>query len=80
MFNRIPVPAGEYMFKLLVGAYNEWKADVKAYFSIRLNKRERWERFEINKHKKNVVAFIISKELVVFALVEDYKTFINCGE
>ncbi|CAD7006463.1 unnamed protein product [Ceratitis capitata] len=41
MFNRIPVPAGEYMFKLMVGAYNEWKADVKAYFSIRLNKRER---------------------------------------
>ncbi|XP_054085370.1 uncharacterized protein LOC105212525 isoform X1 [Zeugodacus cucurbitae] len=41
MFGRIPVPAGEYMFKLMVGAYNEWKADVKAYFSIRLNKRER---------------------------------------
>ncbi|XP_028896145.2 uncharacterized protein LOC114804022 [Zeugodacus cucurbitae] len=37
MFGRIPVPAGEYMFKLMVGAYNEWKADIKVYFSIRLN-------------------------------------------
>ncbi|XP_050332809.1 uncharacterized protein LOC126760998 isoform X2 [Bactrocera neohumeralis] len=41
MFGRLPVPAGEYLFRLMVGAYNEWKADVKAYFSIRLNKKER---------------------------------------
>ncbi|XP_039964867.1 uncharacterized protein LOC126760999 [Bactrocera neohumeralis] len=38
MFGRLPVPAGEYMTKLMVGAYNEWKADVKAYFTIKLNK------------------------------------------
>ncbi|XP_050332807.1 uncharacterized protein LOC126760997 [Bactrocera neohumeralis] len=41
MFGRLPVPAGEYLFKLMVGAYNEWKADVKAYFTIKLNKEER---------------------------------------
>ncbi|XP_067648096.1 uncharacterized protein [Eurosta solidaginis] len=37
MFNRLPAPPGEYMFKLIVGAYNEWKAEVKAYFDINLN-------------------------------------------
>ncbi|XP_049315061.1 uncharacterized protein LOC125778988 isoform X2 [Bactrocera dorsalis] len=41
MFGRLPVPAGEYLFKLMVGAYNEWKAEVKAYFTIKLNKEER---------------------------------------
>ncbi|XP_018783251.1 PREDICTED: uncharacterized protein LOC108965356 [Bactrocera latifrons] len=38
MFGRMPVPEGDYMFKLMVGAYNEWKADVKTYLSIKLNK------------------------------------------
>ncbi|XP_036337065.1 uncharacterized protein LOC118747182 [Rhagoletis pomonella] len=37
MFARFPVPTGEYMFKLMVGAYNQWKADIKAYFSIKLD-------------------------------------------
>ncbi|CAD7006462.1 unnamed protein product [Ceratitis capitata] len=38
MFRRIPVPPGDYMFQLLVAAFNDWKADVKAYFTIRLNR------------------------------------------
>ncbi|XP_054732562.1 uncharacterized protein LOC129240659 [Anastrepha obliqua] len=41
MFGLFPVPEGEYMFKLMVGAYNEWKADIKAFFSIKLGTKYR---------------------------------------
>ncbi|XP_075150326.1 uncharacterized protein LOC142224442 [Haematobia irritans] len=34
LFDRLPLPVGGYMFQLKVGAYNEWKADVKAYIEI----------------------------------------------
>ncbi|XP_018785893.1 PREDICTED: uncharacterized protein LOC108967098 [Bactrocera latifrons] len=33
MFDRMPVPEGEYLFKLMVAAYNDWKADVGVYFT-----------------------------------------------
>ncbi|XP_046808332.1 uncharacterized protein LOC111679552 [Lucilia cuprina] len=32
MFQILPLPSGDYMFKLKVAAYNDWKADVKVYF------------------------------------------------
>ncbi|XP_053954821.1 uncharacterized protein LOC128861000 [Anastrepha ludens] len=41
MFGLLPVPEGDYMFKLMVAAYNEWKADVKAFFSIKLDTKYR---------------------------------------
>uniref|UniRef100_A0A1I8PQI8 MD-2-related lipid-recognition domain-containing protein n=1 Tax=Stomoxys calcitrans TaxID=35570 RepID=A0A1I8PQI8_STOCA len=31
MFKLLPLPEGEYMFKLLVGTYNVWKADISGY-------------------------------------------------
>uniref|UniRef100_A0A1I8P6G0 Uncharacterized protein n=1 Tax=Stomoxys calcitrans TaxID=35570 RepID=A0A1I8P6G0_STOCA len=31
MFKYLPLPNGEYMFQFKVGAYNDWKADVRAY-------------------------------------------------
>ncbi|XP_075167905.1 uncharacterized protein LOC142240071 [Haematobia irritans] len=34
MFQLMPLPNGEYMFRLMVAAYNDWKADVKAYALI----------------------------------------------
>uniref|UniRef100_A0A1I8P1G8 Uncharacterized protein n=1 Tax=Stomoxys calcitrans TaxID=35570 RepID=A0A1I8P1G8_STOCA len=33
-FKFLPLPRGEYMFQLKVAAYNDWKADVKAYHNI----------------------------------------------
>ncbi|XP_019893296.1 uncharacterized protein LOC109613179 [Musca domestica] len=35
MFRMLPIPNGEYMFNLKVGAYNDWKADVKVYIVTR---------------------------------------------
>ncbi|XP_046808333.1 uncharacterized protein LOC124420188 [Lucilia cuprina] len=32
MFAILPLPSGDYMFRLKVAAYKDWKADVKAYF------------------------------------------------
>ncbi|XP_073821316.1 uncharacterized protein [Musca autumnalis] len=34
-FKLLPLPRGEYLFDLNVGAYNDWKANVKAYVEIR---------------------------------------------
>ncbi|XP_059225914.1 uncharacterized protein LOC131997983 [Stomoxys calcitrans] len=31
MFKFLPLPNGEYMFRLKVAAYNDWKADIKTY-------------------------------------------------
>ncbi|XP_054732560.1 uncharacterized protein LOC129240654 [Anastrepha obliqua] len=39
MFGHFPVPEGDYMYKLMFGVYNEWKADVKAFFSVKLDKK-----------------------------------------
>ncbi|XP_019892851.2 uncharacterized protein LOC101898024 [Musca domestica] len=33
-FKYFPIPRGDYMFRIKVAAYNDWKADVKVYFSI----------------------------------------------
>ncbi|XP_061401908.1 uncharacterized protein LOC133337717 [Musca vetustissima] len=33
-FKYFPLPRGDYMFQMKVAAYNDWKADVKIYFSI----------------------------------------------
>ncbi|XP_065361943.1 uncharacterized protein LOC135955521 [Calliphora vicina] len=33
MFKIMPLPSGEYMLRLKVAAYKDWKADVKAYFN-----------------------------------------------
>ncbi|XP_054732956.1 uncharacterized protein LOC129240908 [Anastrepha obliqua] len=41
MFGLFPVPEGDYMFKLMVGVYNEWKAHVKTFFSIKLDTKYR---------------------------------------
>ncbi|XP_005185093.2 uncharacterized protein LOC101897858 [Musca domestica] len=33
-FKYFPIPRGDYMLRIKVAAYNDWKADVKVYFSI----------------------------------------------
>ncbi|XP_019892855.1 uncharacterized protein LOC109612857 [Musca domestica] len=33
-FRYFPLPQGEYMIQTKVAAYNDWKADVKTYFSL----------------------------------------------
>ncbi|XP_058987626.1 uncharacterized protein LOC131806848 [Musca domestica] len=34
IFKLLPLGNGEYMFRIMVGAYNDWKCDIKCYFSI----------------------------------------------
>ncbi|XP_037944249.1 uncharacterized protein LOC119677052 [Teleopsis dalmanni] len=29
-----PLPTGDYLIKIIVGAYNDWKADVKVYLQV----------------------------------------------
>uniref|UniRef100_A0A1I8Q0N2 MD-2-related lipid-recognition domain-containing protein n=1 Tax=Stomoxys calcitrans TaxID=35570 RepID=A0A1I8Q0N2_STOCA len=34
MFKHLPLPNGEYLFRLKVGAYNDWKAEVNVYLLV----------------------------------------------
>ncbi|XP_075167906.1 uncharacterized protein LOC142240072 [Haematobia irritans] len=49
MFKLLPLPNGEYMFQLKVGAYNDWKADVKAYIQCNTKFGEEQQRHNSNK-------------------------------
>uniref|UniRef100_A0A1I8PEX6 Uncharacterized protein n=1 Tax=Stomoxys calcitrans TaxID=35570 RepID=A0A1I8PEX6_STOCA len=34
LFNYLPLQTGDYMFKIMVAAYNDWKADVNLFFKV----------------------------------------------
>lgn len=34
IFKLLPLGNGEYMFRIMVGAYNDWKCEIKCFFSI----------------------------------------------
>ncbi|XP_075150387.1 uncharacterized protein LOC142224495 [Haematobia irritans] len=48
LFSYIPLQTGDYMFRLIVAAYNDWKADVKVFFKgiIKNNPKIRYRRYK----------------------------------